>query len=315
MKKKKKKHRGQTQRPGLFSLYMKEEIRFDFDAAYVTPVVLLEVWTQTRKRPVKACSSQGNSPGRRSSQKVLELPNDYTGFKSGHMERPLYKPLWIICYYRNDKRINMNLGVASALLCEQYGDYNHTCPVCKHFHRNDVAWPLWWIRRVRVKYFCWHFFVFIVCLFVFPGCIAPTASIHWFDDPSSVLAEPFCAFITLFSFRIHRTVRDVLLTYLSISCLWCRVCFSSSCSKLVNLPAGWGRYEFWAGGISEPCWLGRLLYLLSRVTFGGGVEGGQLHAVEVLRAHFIQHLLKWVELAVGRIHVILIHLQGSNGAR
>lgn len=41
------------------------------------------------------------------------------------------------------------------------------------------------------------------------------------------------------------------------------------------------------------------------------MEGGQLHAVEVLRPHFIQHLLKRVETAVGGVHVILIHLQGE----
>lgn len=37
---------------------------------------------------------------------------------------------------------------------------------------------------------------------------------------------------------------------------------------------------------------------LSGVALGGGVEGGQLHVVEVLRAHLIQDLLERVELTV-----------------
>lgn len=41
------------------------------------------------------------------------------------------------------------------------------------------------------------------------------------------------------------------------------------------------------------------------------MEGGQLYAVKVLRPHFIQHLLKRVELAVGSVHILLIHLQGK----
>lgn len=37
---------------------------------------------------------------------------------------------------------------------------------------------------------------------------------------------------------------------------------------------------------------------LPGVSFGGGVEGGELHVVEVLGAHLKQNLLKGVELTV-----------------
>ena len=39
-------------------------------------------------------------------------------------------------------------------------------------------------------------------------------------------------------------------------------------------------------------------YSLSSVALGGGVEGGQFHIVEVLRAHLTENLLKGVELTV-----------------
>lgn len=37
---------------------------------------------------------------------------------------------------------------------------------------------------------------------------------------------------------------------------------------------------------------------LSSVALGGGVEGSQLHVVEVLRTHLIEDLFKGVELTV-----------------
>lgn len=39
-------------------------------------------------------------------------------------------------------------------------------------------------------------------------------------------------------------------------------------------------------------------YSLSSVSLGSGVEGGQFHIVEVLKAHLIQDLLKRVELEI-----------------
>lgn len=48
---------------------------------------------------------------------------------------------------------------------------------------------------------------------------------------------------------------------------------------------------------------------LSGVAFGGGVEGGQLHVVEVLGAHLIQNLLERVKLTIWRVDVVLVDLQ------
>lgn len=49
-------------------------------------------------------------------------------------------------------------------------------------------------------------------------------------------------------------------------------------------------------------------YSLPSVTFGSGVEGDQLHVVEVLRSHLIQNLFEGVELTVCRVHVVLVDL-------
>lgn len=51
---------------------------------------------------------------------------------------------------------------------------------------------------------------------------------------------------------------------------------------------------------------------LSSVALGGGVEGGQLHVVEVLGAHLIEDLLKGVELTVRRVHVVLVNLEKNS---
>lgn len=53
--------------------------------------------------------------------------------------------------------------------------------------------------------------------------------------------------------------------------------------------------------------------LLSHEAFGGGVEGGQLHNTGVLWSHLKQNLLKGVELATLRVHVILVHLVSREG--
>lgn len=52
-------------------------------------------------------------------------------------------------------------------------------------------------------------------------------------------------------------------------------------------------------------------YSLSRVAFRSGMEGGELHAVEVLGTHLIQHLLEGVELTVRSVHIVLIHLPAT----
>lgn len=48
--------------------------------------------------------------------------------------------------------------------------------------------------------------------------------------------------------------------------------------------------------------------ILAHVAFGSGMEGGKLHVAGVLGPHLIKHLLKGMESAVWRIHVILVHL-------
>ena len=54
-------------------------------------------------------------------------------------------------------------------------------------------------------------------------------------------------------------------------------------------------------------------HILAHVALGGGVEGGELHVAGVLRPHLVKHLLEGVELAVWRVHVVLVHLQEGTG--
>lgn len=53
----------------------------------------------------------------------------------------------------------------------------------------------------------------------------------------------------------------------------------------------------------------RRQHSLPHVTFGCGVEGGQLHCAGVLWSHLKQDLLEGVELASVSIHIILVDLQ------
>lgn len=43
------------------------------------------------------------------------------------------------------------------------------------------------------------------------------------------------------------------------------------------------------------------------------MEGGELHVAGVLRPHLVKHLLKGVEPAAGRVHVVLVYLQERTG--
>jgi hypothetical protein len=51
--------------------------------------------------------------------------------------------------------------------------------------------------------------------------------------------------------------------------------------------------------------------ILAHVALGGGMEGGKLNVAGILGPHLIKHLLKGVESAVRRIHVVLVYLQAK----
>lgn len=53
--------------------------------------------------------------------------------------------------------------------------------------------------------------------------------------------------------------------------------------------------------------------VLAHVALGGGVEGRELHVAGVLVPHLVKHFLKGVEPTVGRVHIVLIYLQGEHG--
>lgn len=53
--------------------------------------------------------------------------------------------------------------------------------------------------------------------------------------------------------------------------------------------------------------------ILAHVALGGRVEGGKLHVAGVLGPHLIKHLLKGVESAVRRVHIVLVYLGERTG--
>lgn len=57
------------------------------------------------------------------------------------------------------------------------------------------------------------------------------------------------------------------------------------------------------------------MILLSHVALGGGVERCQFYSVRVLWSQLKQHLLKGMELATLRIHIILVHLEERDRER
>lgn len=53
--------------------------------------------------------------------------------------------------------------------------------------------------------------------------------------------------------------------------------------------------------------------VLAHVALGGRVEGCKFHVAGVLGPHLVKHLLKGVESAVWRVHVVLVHLGERTG--
>lgn len=53
--------------------------------------------------------------------------------------------------------------------------------------------------------------------------------------------------------------------------------------------------------------------VLAHVALGGRVEGCKLHVAGVLGPHLVKHLLKGVESAVWRVHVVLVYLRERTG--
>lgn len=75
----------------------------------------------------------------------------------------------------------------------------------------------------------------------------------------------------------------------------------------------WGGAEEHWDQQTQRQWEGVEADILAHVALGGGVEGGELHVAGVLGPHLVKHLLKGVEPAAGRVHVVLVYLQERTG--